>query len=143
MARYRADALHFPAINRWKLYFANRDFSLDSPPRPNSFQSKETIMNRNPLLLVGLLALALTASGCRAGGTQSLGQAFGQPQLGSQIFQEAQQPIFKGSTPQLGGNLPTAQQAQQAFGQLGRNIGSRITNGVLNHGVSQLLNTVL
>jgi len=98
-------------------------------------------MFRNLLILIGLLVLTLGASGCRAGGSQAFSQqGFGQPQIGSQILQGFQQPILGGNTQQFGGNLPNAQQTQQALGQFGRNLGSRFGNGIINHGVGQLIN---
>jgi len=99
-------------------------------------------MIRNVLILVGLLVLAMGTSGCRSGGSQAFSQGFGQQQFGSQVLQGFQQPIFGGNTQQIGSNLPTAQQGQQALGQFGRNLGSRLSNGILNQGVSQLINGV-
>ena len=100
-------------------------------------------MIRNVLLLIGLFILTTGASGCRAGGSQAFSQqGFGQPQLGSQILQGFQQPILGGlggNSQQVGGGLPTAEQTQQALGQFGRNLGSRFSNGVINHGVGQLI----
>ena len=42
-----------------------------------------------------------------------------------------------------GGGLPSAEQTQQVLGQFGRNIGSRISNGLINRGVNGLINAAL
>ena len=125
-------------------------------------------MIRNTLILIGLFVFAMASSGCRAGGSQAFTQGFGQQQIGSQILQGFQQPILGGNAQQgiLGGNaqqgilgggvqgifgggvqqgtggLPTGQQAQQTIGNIGQNLGSRISNGVINQGVSRLVNGV-
>ena len=111
-------------------------------------------MIRNLLILAGLFVFTMSATGCRAGGSQPFGQQFGQsgigigsqvlqglqqPHIGSQILQGVQQPILGGNSQQLGGNLPTADQAQQALGQFGRNLGTRFSNGLLNQGVNQVI----
>lgn len=98
-------------------------------------------MIRNVLILIGLSVLAMTASGCQAGGSQPLGQqVFGQSEIGNQILQGFQQPILGGNSQPIGGNLPTAQQAQEALGNFGRNLGSRFSNGILNQGVNRAVN---
>jgi len=73
-------------------------------------------MKRNVFMFIGLFVLALAATGCRAGG-------------------QAQQPLFGGGFQQ-----PTAQQTQQTLGQVGRNFGNRLANGVMNRGVNYLIN---
>ena len=113
-------------------------------------------MIRNIFILIGLCVFVVASSGCRSGGTQAFTQGFGQQPIGtqilqgfgqqpigSQILQGFQQPILGGNTqPVVGGGLPTAEQAQQAVGQFGQNIGSRISNGVINQGVNRLINGV-
>ena len=95
-------------------------------------------------------------------GSQIL-QGFQQPILGGNAQQgilggNAQQPIlgggvqgilgggvqgiFGGGVQQGTGGLPTGQQAQQTIGNIGQNLGSRISNGVINQGVSRLVNGV-
>ena len=72
-------------------------------------------MKRNVVMFIGLFALALAVTGCRAGG-------------------QVQQPLFGGGFQQ-----PT-QQTQQTLGQVGRNFGNRLANGVMNRGVNYLIN---
>lgn len=130
-------------------------------------------------LILGLFVLALSTSGCRAGG-QQFGQGFGIPQLGGQnipgfqqsglggilpqqqgalgglfsqqqgalgglggIFQQQQQPSLGGIFQQAGGNLPNAPQNQSTFGQFGQNLGSQISNGVVNQGINRAVNGVI
>jgi len=112
-------------------------------------------MIRNVFTLIVLFLFVIAGSGCRSGGTQAFSQGFGQQifgsqvshgsqqqSIGSQILQGFQQPILGGNPPQFTGGLPTAEQTQQAVGQFGQNIGARISNGVLNQGVSRLINGV-
>ena len=73
-------------------------------------------MKRNVFMFIGLLILAMAATGCRAGG-------------------QVQQPLFGG-----GFQPPTAQQTQQSLGQFGRSFGNRLANGVANRGVNYLIN---
>lgn len=73
-------------------------------------------MKRNVLMFLGLFVFALAATGCRAGG-QSVGN----------------QGILGGGFQQ-----PTTQQTQQTF----RNIGTRVSNSVINQGVNRLVNGV-
>ena len=73
-------------------------------------------MKRNVFMFIGIFLLTLAATGCRAGG-------------------QVQQPLFGGGFQQ-----PTAQQAQQSVGQLGRNFSNRLANGVMNRGVNYLIN---
>jgi len=89
-------------------------------------------MKRNCLFLTVCLVLTLSASGCRTAGQGYQGmpynQGYSQPQLGVQA-----QPQFFGGAPGNG-------QTSQGFGQLGRNLGNRFTNGLINRGVNSLIN---
>ena len=96
-------------------------------------------MKRNLLLFVGISIMALSASGCRTAGQGALGQGLlGQPQVFNQPrLGQTQQSLLGG------GGLPSAAQTQQALGQFGRNVGNRLSNGLINHGVNSLINAAL
>ena len=96
-------------------------------------------MARNFLLLI-LFVLALSTSGCRTGGSQfSPGLV---PQLGSQGILGSQQPIFGGAIQQPAANVPTSQRAQQSLGQIGQNLGTRVSDGLINQGINRAVNGV-
>lgn len=123
------------------VFFRNVDSSkLRDPPVVQLLPIlRGQIMKRNVLLLIGISILALSASGCRTANQGLLGQGllgqqnqiFNAPQLG-----QTQQSL-------LGGGLPSGAQTQQALGQFGRNVGNRLSNGLINHGVNSLINAAL
>ena len=126
-------------------------------------------MKRNLFLFIGLLIMTMASSGCRTAGqgilAQPFNQGFTQPQVGLQNQQslggllggglQNQQSVggllgglgggggLLGSAGLNGGGLPSAEQTQQVLGQFGRNIGSRISNGLINRGVNGLINAAL
>jgi len=87
-------------------------------------------MNRNCLLIAGLFILTLSASGCRTAGQGYSSQPFNQG-----YAQPVQQQQYIG-----GQGGPVVGQPQQTFGQFGRNIGNRVTNGLINRGINGLIN---
>ncbi len=62
------------------------------------------------------------------------------PQVGYQQPM-IQQPILGGGFQQQSG-LPSVQVTQESLGRFGRNLGSRISNGIINRGVNHLINGV-
>jgi len=70
-------------------------------------------MMRKFFFFTGLLFLTLSLAGCRGAGQGGFAQPFNQPQFGAG--------------------------QSQALGQFGRNIGNRVTNGVINHGINRLI----
>lgn len=91
-------------------------------------------MKRICLLLALISIFTLSASGCRTAGqgypASPFNQGYAQPQYGVQHQQQ-----YTG-----GGGAPGMGQPQPAIGQFGRNIGNRITNGLINRGINGLIN---
>lgn len=89
-------------------------------------------MKRNLMMLIGLFIFAIGTPGCRTAGqghlAQPFNQGFAQPTIQQQISGNGYQ--------QQG--FPEVQQAQQVLGGLGRNLGSRLSNNLINRGVNHL-----
>ncbi len=113
-------------------------------------------MKQNVWMCIGLSVLLFSFSGCHLAGLAQTGQPAGQsnPLFGqsnqpfNQILSQGaagifQQPLFGGAAnPQTGG-LGGIQQTQNSVGGFVREMGERISNGVVNRGINQFTDRLI
>ena len=100
-------------------------------------------------MCIGLSVLLFSFSGCHLAGLAQTGQPVGQSnQAFNQVLSQGaagilQQPLFGGAANSQTGGLNGIQQAQNSVGGFVREMGERISNGVVNRGINQFTDRLI